>query len=294
VTARLDPKRVAEFLLAQGIVPDHCSVTPLRGGYWNTVLKVAAPGGTYVLKHFVEVLPDSLFPNVPAAEAAALERLRGLGVAPDPIGFWPEQNILLYAFVEGRPWQHDVAAVARLLLRKERASPEGFRIVPWEPELILAEGDRLFARCHDDDWVSRFRASRPGATGLPPPPRLSLIHTDIGANNLIGAGDELRLIDWQCPAQGDLAEDVYSFLSPAFQILNEAPPLRRADTECFFDALGAPDTRARYDRLRPAFAYRMAGYCCVRYQGAAGTDDGLYRRYRSAIAAEYSHMLEPT
>ena len=28
------------------------------------------------------------------------------------------------------------------------------------------------------------------------------------------------MIDWQCPAAGDPCEDIYSFLSPAFQILS--------------------------------------------------------------------------
>ena len=62
--------------------------------------------------------------------------------------------------------------------------------------------------------------TRPVPVTLAPPPRLSLIHADLGASNLIGAGPDLRIIDWQCPAAGDLVEDIYSFLSPGFHILN--------------------------------------------------------------------------
>ena len=120
---------------------------------------------------------------------------------------------------------------------------------------------------------------------------MSLIHTDIGAGNLIGTGSGLRLIDWQCPAEGDLAEDVYSFLSPAFQILNGRMPSVEEEMEVFFEALGMPAIRERHAQLRPYFAYRMAAYCCLRYQGA-GADRALHDRYHAATLAELAHVGE--
>lgn len=260
-------------------------VTSLRGGYWNKVMRIDTASGRFVLKRYVEVLPNSLFPNMPDQEAAALGRLRGCEVAPEPVGFWPEDGILVYGYVEGEPWSDDVAAVADLLRRKEAVSPAGFRTVPWQPEGILAEGDRLMARCHDDPLAGMLRARRPAPTPVGPPARLSLTHTDIGAGNLIGRGNGLRLIDWQCPAEGDLAEDVYSFLSPAFQLLNERQPLAPGMIDAFFAALDMPGMRDRYLRLRPCYAYRMAAYCCLRYQGA-GADGALHDRYHAAVTAE--------
>lgn len=285
---RLSPAQASEFLRGAGFGAGPYRIQPLAGGYWNTVLKVEVPGRTLVLKHFVAVLPDSLFPNLPQAEAAALERLRGLDVAPEPLGFWPDANILVYNYIEGAPWQQGTAALAQLLRRKERASAGGFRVVPWQPADILVQGDGFFARCQSDSLVQRFLSHRPLASPMSTPPRLSLLHTDIGAANLVGEGADLRLIDWQCPAQGDLTEDVYTCLSPAFQILNEKPPLSAAQIEHFFDALALPHMPARYQQLRPALAYRMAGYCCVRYQSAS--TPVLRQRYTAAAQAEFVHM----
>lgn len=283
-----DETAAAEFLAREGFVGPF-RIDILRGGYWNQVMRVEGPAGTFVLKRYVEVLPNSLFPNLPDQEAKALDRLKGLNVAPDPIGFWPKDRILLYAYVEGDLWSGDFAAVADLLRRKEQASSEGFRKVPSHPASIRAQGDRLLARCADDALTTRLREKRPRAFAFNPAEKLSLIHTDIGAGNLVGTGDGLRLIDWQCPAQGDLAEDVYSFLSPAFQILNDRAPV--VECETFFDALDMPEIRDRYFLLRGCLAYRMAAYCCLRYQGA-GEDKALHDRYFAAVSAELEHVRE--
>ena len=282
----LDITQAVTFLTTNGFHGPF-AISTLRGGYWNQVMKVTCAEGTFVLKRYVEVLPSSLFPNLPEAEAAALERLKGLDVAPEPVGFWPEEKILIYAYVEGELWSDDMAAVAGLLQRKERASSEGFRAVPWQPAQILEEGDRLLARCSSDKLSTRLRQVRPQPVEIAPPDRLSLIHTDIGAGNLVGTGAGLRLIDWQCPAQGDLAEDVYSFLSPAFQILNDRTPV--AESDMFFQALDMPEIRDRYFLLRSCFAYRMAAYCCLRYQGATA-DQALHDRYFAAMTAELEHV----
>lgn len=285
-----DEAAAVDFLDRQGFTgPFHIKL--LRGGYWNTVMRIDSSAGIFVLKRYVEVLPNSLFPNLPDQEAAALDRLKGHDVAPDPVGFWSEDGILVYGYVAGEPWADDVIAVADLLRRKEAVSPAGFRTVSWQPEAILAEGDRLMARCHDDPLRRLLRDRRPASVPIDPPRKLSLIHTDIGAGNLIGAGAGLRLIDWQCPAEGDLAEDIYSFLSPAFQLLNERQPLSPDEIEHFFVALAMPPMRERYLRLRPYYAYRMAAYCCLRYQGA-GEDRILHDRYHAAVTAELE-ALEP-
>lgn len=284
--AQFDTRQAIDFMSLNGFHGPF-AVTPLRGGYWNQVMKIACAEGAFVLKRYAEVLPNSLFPNLPEAEAAALDRLKGLGVAPEPVGFWPKEKILVYAYVEGALWNKDMAAVAQLLRRKEQADPAGFRRVPWQPDQILAEGDRLLARCVEDDLASRLRSSRPKPAEIMPPSRLSLVHTDIGAGNLVGSGDGLRLIDWQCPAEGDLAEDVYAFLSQAFQILNDRMPV--ADSGTFFEALDIPGIRDRYILLRSCFAYRMAAYCCLRYQGASD-DRALHDRYFAAATAELEHV----
>lgn len=290
IPSRLDIAFAADFLARRGLGDGPYRIKKLTGGYWNDVLKVSNPSGTYVVKCYRAVLKDSLFPNLPFAEAAALQRLSGLGVAPEPIAFWPDDGILVYSYIEGKIWQDDVIGMANLLLRKEAADAQGFRAVPITIEGILVEGDALFARCKVDKLITAIKKYRPSSFATPTPDRLSLIHTDIGATNLIGHGDGLRLIDWQCPAMGDIAEDIYSFLSPAFQILNRCQPLTEKVCGQFFDALDMPRSKQRYYDLAPAYAYRMAGYCCLRYQTVDESDVVVRDRYIRAAEAELERI----
>lgn len=252
----------------------------LQGGYLNQVCLVETGTRKLVLKRFADPIEGTLFPNLPKDEAGAAERLDGLNVAPVLAGFWPDEGAMASEFIEGGTWDEDMAAVAALLLRKEVADPEGFRQVPLTPEAILAEGDALFAR------TSLPRPVRPSPFDLPPLSRRSLIHTDIGASNLIGRGEALRLIDWQCPAAGDLCEDIYSFLSPAFQILSQRAPFTAPERQRFFDALGLPETEARYQLLEPFYAWRIAGYCALRAETHPEAE--VRARYLRALRAETS------
>jgi thiamine kinase len=281
---------VARLLVTHGIGVGPWEISAMTGGYWNQVFLASSAARQVILKCYQEVMNDSLFPNLPDAEVKALHRLSDLGVAPDPVAFWQDSGILVYEFVRGDLWEGDVAAVAQLLLRKERASGEGFRRVPCVPNEITGQGDALFSRCERDEMVNAICLVRPEPIDVPPPPKLSLIHTDIGATNLIGKGKALRLIDWQCPAEGDVVEDIYSFLSPAFQILNLRTPLDRSEISVFFGELDRPDLELRYMRLRPYLAYRMAGYCCIRLQTAAESE--VCERYRHAAAAELRAISE--
>ncbi|CUH45825.1 hypothetical protein [Ruegeria atlantica] len=271
-----------DFLAKQGLADNRSAFRKLKGGYLNSVWRVDTPERCLVAKEFAKPMTGTLFPNLPEDEAEALHRLAGLEVAPDLVGFWPEASLLVYDYVEGHMWDDDMVSVAQLLLRKETADPTGFRSVPLTIPDIIAEGDALFARC----------ASQPGtislpAANVPPPQKLSLIHTDIGVN-LVGEGSGLRLIDWQCPAIGDVCEDIYSFLSPAFQILGERAPLTDAQVRDFWDALARPDLEARYDLLRPAYAWRFAGYCA--WRADVLEDAEICARYRRALGEELSYM----
>ncbi|MFN3641484.1 MAG: phosphotransferase [Gemmobacter sp.] len=280
--------RIAAFLNARDLVCAFDAVRPLAGGYWNAVFRADTAAGALVVKAYVRVMPGTLFPNLPEAEAAALVRLRGLGVAPDPVGFWPDEGVLVYRYVPGAPWDGDVAAVAALLRRKAAADPAGFRAVPVTAEGMLATGARMLADCAPDDMAARLGRLRPAPQRAPALDRLSLIHTDIGAGNLIGRGAGLRLIDWQCPAAGDAAEDAASFLSPAFQILNHRPPLAAAARADFLAALDDPAMEQRLAVLEPAHAWRMATYCLRRAQTAP--DSAVRARYAAALAAEFDRL----
>ena len=272
------------FLEKQGLTDSRAEFRKLKGGYLNTVWFVDTPDQSLVAKEFAKPMTGTLFPNLPEDEAEALRRLGDLEVAPKLVGFWLDASLLVYEFVEGKMWDGDMQGVAQLLLRKEAADPTGFRGVPLNAHDILAEGDALFARCK-----SPPDAICPSLVDVPLPQKLSLIHTDIGVN-VVGAGSGLRLIDWQCPAIGDICEDIYSFLSPAFQILAGRDPLTDAKIRDFWLALGRPELKRRYTLLRPAYAWRFAGYCAWRSEALEEAE--ICARYRSALAEELSYMWQ--
>lgn len=276
---------VDALLRGNGLWQGPVTVTRLKGGYLNQILLVTTGAERMILKQFLPAATGTLFPNLPDDEARALQVLGVLDVSPRLLGYWPEARLMAYAYVEGGPWETGVQDVARLLTLKEAADPNGFRPVPLDPAAILAEGDALFARCQASPG-----AERPDPVVVAAPARLSLIHTDLGANNLIGSGKGLRIIDWQCPAMGDLAEDIYSFLSPGFHILNEHPVLTPDEVAAFWAAMNRPDMQARHASLRPHFAWRMAGYCLWRSE--TRPEPEVRERYHRAWIAELQHMRQ--
>ncbi len=285
----------------EDLIDDHSlasepyTVRRLRGGAWNEVFRVTSADRDIVIKRFVTVLEGTLFPNLPDAEALALGRLTGLEVAPEPITFFPETKwgpILVYRFHEGESWSGNVGLVAELLKRKLSVDAAGFREVPLDAQGVIEEGDKLFARCNDDHRVSGYRKARPLARPAPALSRRSLIHTDVGPTNLINGPKGLRLIDWQCPASGDPAEDVFSFLTPAWQILSFRDPLSAADRVEFLRIYDDAAMEERLSVLEPAFIYRAASYCCLRYQLLETTDPMWHGLYTRAADAGLERLAE--
>ncbi len=106
---------VDAFLKDKGLWQGPVLLRALKGGYQNEVLDVTTGSLRLVLKRFMPATMGTLFPNLPADEARALEILGPLGVAPRLLGYWPDQALMAYAFVEGAQWDTGVADVARLL-----------------------------------------------------------------------------------------------------------------------------------------------------------------------------------
>ena len=289
---------VLDALRGQGLLDDRAApeVTPLTGGFWNDHFRVRGDGFDWVVKRIRAGDGASLFPVLPDAEADALRALCGLRIAPDPVDFFRTGEgdpTLVYAFWPGTPWREDVAPVADLLRRLHAVPAEGlrgFRSLPVLPAEILAQGDDLLKTVPGDGLTDRLRALRPASAPGPALSRRSLVHTDVGAGNLIVGENGVRLIDWQCPGVGDPAEDVWAFLSPGFQILFNHAPLTQAERETFVKAYGDPTTIHRLAALSLPFAYRMAAYCCLRRSDLADRDPVLSERYRRAAVAEMSKM----
>ncbi len=286
-TARMrDP---LPWLVEAGLLaPDACDAVrraPLAGGWWNDVQRLRAPGIDWVVKIYAEGGDSTLFPLLPADEARALDVLAGHAIAPDPVAYLARSAerpaVLVYAFHAGTPWDGDVEAVADLLRRQHALAATGFRDVPTDGAGIVQGGASLLADAAPADRA-RLERARP-AGDAPPAARRALLHTDVGPANLIEGATGLRLIDWQCPALGDAAEDVFSFLSPAFQVLSGREPLAAAERERFLAAYGDPAMAARLDLLWRPLSWRMAAYCAARRAALAAVDPAGSARYARAL-----------
>jgi len=268
------------------------TTTPLAGGYWNEVLRLTGDGVDWVVKVFADQDGWRLFPILPDDEARALAVLRGARVAPDPVAYLPRTPerpaVLVYAWVTGGPWQTGTAAVAELLRRQHAVAADGFRPVPTASDGILAEGERLLAGADPAD-AAALRALAP-TRPVQAAARRALIHTDAGTGNVIVGPDGPRLIDWQCPALGDPAEDLFAFLSPAFQVLYGHEPLTAAERAECLEAYGDREVLARLTALEPALAWRFAAYCAMRCVDLARADPDGSARYARALALSLDQL----
>lgn len=238
---------------------------PLRGGRSNAVWKV----GDCVVKHYRPEAASPLFANLPAQEQLALEALAGQGLAPRLRAAGPDW--LVYDHVPGAVWSGDPAPVARALARLHGLPPpEGLRRGATGPMLR----DEILG------WA-------PGDAGLPVcpawPAGLSslgrFIHGDAVPGNIIAAPGGPIFIDWQCPALGDPAEDIATFLSPAMQVLYVGAPLQEDAVARFLASYPLAEIVARYHRLAPLLHWRIAAHCA--WKAARGDAD-----YAAALRLE--------
>jgi len=302
-------------LKANGILPgessDAVSLELLTGGFWNHVYRLRSKEDTaidWVVKQFVQVPVNPMFPILPTAEYAALQFLKEQKCAPTPVAFIfdsPIGSLLVYEYVQGTSWNGDLEAAATLLARVQGIpidafAVNAFRKLPTEAPELLQHADEMLQR-HPSALSDSVRELRPkfASQSVHPNQREVLVHTDCGPGNMVSSPHGLRLIDWQCPGIGDGLQDVVTFLSPAMQVLYGYPVLTDAQERQFlgayFSALGqnssdSQETHARFHRIRSSHHYRFAAYCAMRAQDTFASDEKTSRLYGVALQAEI-HLL---
>jgi len=302
-------------LKANGILPgessDAVSLELLTGGFWNHVYRLRSREDTaidWVVKQFVQVPVNPMFPILPTAEYAALQFLEEQKCAPTPVAFIfdsPIGSLLVYEYVQGTSWNGDLEAAATLLARVQSIpidafAMNAFRKLPTEAPELLKHADEMLQR-HPSALSDSVRELRPklAIQSVHPNQREVLVHTDCGPGNMVSSPHGLRLIDWQCPGIGDGLQDVVTFLSPAMQVLYGYPVLTDAQERQFlgayFSALGpnpsdSQETYARCHRIRSSHHYRFAAYCAMRAQDTVASDEKTSRLYGVALQAEI-HLL---
>lgn len=244
----------------------------LRGGRTNRLWRA----GGWVVKLFDPTAESPLFPNDPTAEALALRRFAAAGLAPRLRA--QGAGWIAYDHVPGSTWSGDPLPVAVALGRLHALPTAGFafRRLASGSAALIAQATAILAQC-------RGILPPPPGLHLPPLDRPRIIHGDAVAGNLVAGADGITLIDWQCPAIGDPAEDLAAFLSPAMQWLYRGSPLMPAEAEAFLAAYPDPRIVSRYRTLAPLFHWRMAAHCL--WKAERGASD-----YAAALQLELAAL----
>lgn len=277
----MDETDIAAMLVRAGFGPaDAHDLVRLHGGRVNRVWRWQRPGGALAVKAHAPGGASPLFANDARAEHAALLALRGTGLAPEPAALLPGPvPLLLYRFEEGGPGG---AREAGWLLGALHALPPP-AFLPARPqgaEAVLAAGEAMLAGLPGARMMAGLRPRLPAL----PPVREAFLHGDPVPANIVARPGGAVLIDWQCPARGDPAEDLACFLSPAMQIAYAGRPLPAAEARAFLRAHGDRAAAARLRALAPAFHWRMAAYCLWRLARDPG-DRAAKAGFEAEVAA---------
>ncbi len=254
----------------------------MQGGRTNRLWRV----GDVVVKRYAPQDGNPRFPNDPAQEAAVLRHLEGQAIAPRLAGQVQLNGVtyLLYQHLKGTPWSQDPAQVGQLLRRLHGLRPPtGLRTLPGGSQAILRQVGEILPSL-PAGLAERLRRTQPDYR-VPPLETGVFLHGDVVPGNVIVTAAGVRLIDWQCPAVGDPAEDLAIFLSPAMQRIYRGSPLDARETSAFLAGYGDPAVLRRVRRMQPWHHWAMAAYCAWKsVRGAA--------EYSQAMALELAALQQ--
>lgn len=274
---------LAGELAALGFIPHTALWTPFQGGRTNHIWRVEFAGRCLVCKLFTISGGTVLFPNRPDDEVAALRHLDGTGLAPRLSNdlTTKQGQCLIYEYVDGAPWREGVGQVAELLFRlHQMPPPEGLRRIDGSASAISAVTEAILCDCTAvPDWL----AAQCSTQTYPRADSASFLHGDAVPENIICAANGPVLIDWQCPAIGDPAHDLFTFISPAMQFLYRGLVLSTEEVEAFLMSYPNSTARERLKILRPHLHRRMAAHCL--WKAERGWED-----YQEALLLEQAAL----
>jgi len=266
--------RLQNYLCMHGILSNQTTWHAQTGGRTNKVWRLEGETDL-ICKLYLETKTNPLFNNTPEAEYKCLLFLDGSCIAPKPYKYLktPFGEVLIYNYIKGPTWSHDVSSVSELLTRiRKHKYPKGLRILSNLPSDIKQTGIEIINKLNRDH-KNKLNKTCPDVST--PDIEPVLLHTDVVPGNLILSKEGLRLIDWQCPAIGDPIVDIMMFLSPAMHDIYGFGKLSMKDHETFLMNL-TPKLRSRYNILGPLYHWRLAAYCFwkaeqgfVEYENAA-------------------------
>lgn len=277
------PDSLKQTLSDRGLIPKNALWSPLRGGRSNYSWHVETSKINAVCKLYPRSSNNPLFPNLAGSEFAALNALKGFGIAPEPIQLLNSVDglCLLYGYIDGETWStalaSDIIALAQTLHVLHRTKPPSMLAEgPPIASKLLLQGQKILSLC-----------AEPSVAEIPPPPDLPYIaevspvflHGDLVPANILKTAEGIKFIDWQCPSLGDPCEDISVFLSPAMRLVNAVKAPSKSEADALLEVYGGTEIKRRYALLAPLFHWRMSAYCLWKIeQGAID--------YKPALEAE--------
>ena len=183
------------------------SVSPIPGGLTNQNLLIETGGG----EKFVARLPgkDTDLFGIDRQTEHEISRVAwGIGIAPEPVAFLFDHEILITRFVEGAPLDtNDPAAIRNVakLLHQLHSAPEvpGVFDLPAVIDDYIATAKR-FNVTHPPKLSEALEFSAKIINAIGGCPKVSVpCHNDLIAANFLQSRDQLYLLDWEYAGMGD-------------------------------------------------------------------------------------------
>jgi thiamine kinase len=274
--------QLQNYLVTQGVISNQTVWHAQTGGRTNKVWRLLGEKDL-ICKLYLQTKTNPLFNNNPEAEYRCLLWLDGSDIAPKPYKYLktPFGEVLLYNYIKGQTWSHDINTVSELLIRiRKHKCPKGLRILSNLPSDIKQTGLEIINKLNSYHQNKLIKICPDIAISDIKP---VLLHTDVVPGNLIVGVEGLRLIDWQCPAIGDPIIDIMMFLSPGMHEVYGSEKLSMTDHEKFLMNLTC-QLRSRYYLLGPLYHWRLAAYCfwkaeqgVIEYENAALAEINLLK-----------------
>jgi len=251
--------QLQNYLVTNGVISNQTVWHVQAGGRTNKVWRLKGEQDL-ICKLYLDTATNPLFNNTPEAEYKCLLWLEGSDIAPEPYKYLktPFGEVLMYHYINGVTWSHDVGSVSELLNRiRNYKYPKGLRTLSALPSDIKQTGLEIINRLNSYHKNKLIKICPDVSISDIMP---VLLHTDVVSGNLIIGDEGLRLIDWQCPAIGDPIVDIMMFLSPGMHEIYGSRKFSMKDHEEFLMSLSS-DLRNRYNIIGPLYHWRLAAYC---------------------------------
>ena len=251
--------QLRNYLCMQRVISNQTVWHAQTGGQTNKVWRLIGEEDL-ICKLYLETGNNPLFKNTPEEEYRCLLWLEGSNIAPKPYKFLktPFGEVLIYNYIKGQIWSHNVDSVSELLTRiRKHIYPKGLRVLSNLPSDIKQIGLEIINELNSYHKNKLIKICPDVSI---PDIEPVLLHTDVVQGNLILADEGLRLIDWQCPAIGDPIVDIMMFLSPGMHEIYGSRKLSMKEHETFLMNLTSK-LRNRYNILAPLYHWRLAAYC---------------------------------